>query len=325
MSETAVSTPDVGVSMREALGDLYDQMEGEGAPEGDVIASADEPELEAVDVEEIELDIPPEPKLSAPAHWAKERRELFEQATPDIQKAWIDREQEYERGIQAKAQEAAQYRQAIEPVRQLIQLRGMDETAWIRQMAGYTMALEQDPAGVIRAVAQQYGVDIGNLNPVQQADEFVDPQVKELREQLSALQRRIEESQQQAQRSTVESQQRIIEQFRDEKDATGNQIRPHFDAVYEDMLVLANGFRAAGKQVPELSDLYDRAVRMRPDLSQGQPQKAQANDLERAQRARRARSAAARPSGGVATGEQTKPSTLKDDLRSIWDQMEKRS
>lgn len=321
----AVSAPDPGVSMREALGEIYDQMEG--APEGEVIAGDDLPETDpaGAEVEEIELDLPPEPVQQAPAHWSKERRELFAQATPEIQKAWLDREAEYERGIQAKAQEAAQYRQAIEPVRQLIQLRGMDEAAWIRQMAGYTMALEQDPLGVIRAVAQQYGVDLGNLGQRQPDDEFVDPQVKELKDQLATLQRQINESQQAAQRETQSAQARMIEQFRDEKDASGNPVNPHFDAVLDDIMVLAQGYRSAGRQIPQLRELYDRAVRMRPDLQSAQPAQAQVSDLERAQRARRARSAAARPTASVATGEPKQPISLRDEIAVLLDQANKRS
>lgn len=326
MNDTAVSAPDAGVSMREALGELYDSMEGspEGAPEGVVIDDLPE---ESGEIEQDDLvdDVGQSaPALAAPAHWSAERRELFAQADPAIQKAWLDRETEYERGIQQKAQEAAQYRQAIEPVRQMIQLRGMTETQWIQQMAAYTTALEQDAAGVIRAVAQQYGVDLGNLNPAQASDddEFADPQVKELRGQLAAIQRRLDESQQAAQRETASAQARMIEQFRDEKGADGSPTHPHFDAVLDDIMVLAQGYRSAGRQIPPLADLYDRAVRMRPDL-QSQPQAQAPNDLERAQRARRARSAAARPTSSVANGDPAKPLSLKDELRAQWEQMEK--
>jgi hypothetical protein len=317
--ENAVSAPDAGVSMREALGELYDSMEGssEGAPEGTVIDDLPE----GGEVEEIELqDVPEAPAMQAPAHWSAERRELFAQADPAIQKAWIDREQEYERGIQQKAQEAAQYRQAIEPVKQLIQLRGMTETAWIQQMAAYTTALEQDPAGVIRAVAQQYGVELGNLGGnTTESDEFVDPQVKELREQLLSLQRRIDESQQAAQQSQTSAQAQMIEQFRDQKDASGNPAHPHFDVVMDDIMVLAHGYRNAGRQIPPLAELYDRAVRMRPELAS---QPAQVSDVDRARKARAARSAAVRPVSSVASGE-TKPLSLKDELRKQWEQMEK--
>jgi hypothetical protein len=319
MNDDAVSTqesaPDAGVSMREALGELYDSMEGsaEGAPEGAVIG--DEPEA-------VELDIEPEvPASKAPTHWSAERRELFDRAEPDIQKAWLDRETEYERGIQAKAQENAQYRQAIEPVKQLIQLRGMTETAWIQQMAAYTTALEQDPAGVIRAVAQQYGVDLGSVTSGNTTDdEFVDPQVKQLREQLTSIQRRLDESQQAAQQSQTSAQAQMIESFRDEKGPDGNPTHPHFDAVVDDIMVLAHGYRTAGRPIPPLADLYDRAVRMRPDVAS---QPAQVTDVDRARKARAARSAAVRPVSSVASGDQTKPQSLRDELRAQWEQMEK--
>ena len=319
----AVSAPDAGVSMREALGELYDQMESGGAPEGEVLAGAEVEQDEPLELaDEGEEIIEQAPALTAPAHWSAQRRELFERADPEIQQAWLDREAEYERGIQQKAQDAATLRQAIEPVRQLIHTRGMDEAAWIRQMAAYTTALEQDAAGVIRAVAQQYGVDLAKLGGGQpDPDEFTDPQVRELREQIQSLQRRIEESQQTAQQTQASQQVQMIEAFRSEKDASGNPLRPHFDAVLDDIMVLAQGYRGAGKPVPALAELYERAVRMRPELTSQQA--AQVSSLERAQKARAARSAAVRPASGVANGEKTKPSTLRDELREAWDQMER--
>lgn len=324
----AESAPDSGVSMREALGELYDQMQADSTPDETVpdealVVEPDEPEAEAAEVEE-----PEEPEATgatAPKHWPADRRALFERADPEIQQAWLDRETEYERGIQAKASEAAQYRQAIEPVRQHIALRGMDEAAWMRQMAGYTLALENDAAGVIRAVAQQYGVDLGSLTGTQQTvdDEFVDPQVKTLREQLKTLERRIEESQQAAQQDRQSTQAQMIERFRDEKGADGNPVHPHFDAVMGDIMVLAQGYRSTGKEVPALADLYDRAVRLHPDLTSQTPEQkakaAQVTDLDRAAKARRAKSAAARPSGGVVNGDQSKPRTLRDELSDLWD------
>lgn len=319
-----VSTPE-GASLRDALGAIYDQMGGgvthENDPHREVVSQEPVGDVEHEEVEAEVPDTPDEPTgLAAPAHWSAERKELFSQVSPEVQKSWLDRESEYERGIQQKAQEAAQYRQAIEPVKQYLELRGLDETAWIRQMAAYTTALESDPLSVIKQVAQQYGVDLGQLNQGQETDEFVDPQVKELRDQIQTLERRIAESQQTAQQQQATAQTQAIQAFRDEKDASGNPTHPHFDAVIEDIMVLAHGYRAANKAPPPLKDLYERAVRMRPDLNQPT---AQVADLEKAQRARRARSAAARATSTVASGDQPKPTSLKDELRAQWDQMEK--
>jgi len=323
----ADSAPDSGVSMREALGDVYDQMMAAETPESTVPAeslvvddedlSTDSDEAAEETVESDETD--EAPVSTAPKHWSEDRRALFDRADPEIQQAWLDREKEFDRGIQQKAQEAATLRQAIDPVREHIALMGMDEQAWLRQMAGYTLALRHDPAGVIRAVAQQYAVDLASLTGSQQADEdrFVDPDVKLLRDQVQTLQQQINASQQSAQQAAQSAQAQAIEAFRDEKGADGKAVRPHFDAVTDDMVVLANGYRAAGKTVPALAELYTAAVRMHPELTSQQT--AQVRTLDAAAKAKRARSAAVRPSGG-ASGDPSKPKTLRDELSEAWDQ-----
>lgn len=316
MTEEA-STPE-GASLRDALAAAYDAQGGDVRYEND---PGEEP-VETPEAEEplaAEVEEPEEPEergLDAPEHWSQERKELFSRVEPDVQQAWLDREAEYERGIQQKAQEAASYRQAIEPIRQHLQFRGMSETQWIQQMAAYTEALERDPLGVINAVAQQYGVDLGQLSQGSD-EEFVDPQVKTMQDQIRELERQIRESQQTAQQQQASAQEQAIAAFRDETDAQGNKSHPHFDAVYDDMLILANGYVAAKKPVPSLGDLYEKAVRA---AGLNQPQ-AQVQSLEKAQKAKRARSAAASARSTVASGDKPKPKTLKDELNEAWDQL----
>jgi len=317
-----VSTPE-GASLRDALAAAYDSQGGNirhendpGEPEKPEMPEPEGDEPETPEPEAAELEDHDEPEgLEAPEHWSQERKELFARVDPDVQQAWIDREAEYERGIQQKAQEAASYRQAIEPIKQHLHMRGMSETQWIQQMAAYTDALERDPLGVIKAVAQQYGVDLGNLD--QGSDEFVDPQVKGMQDQIRELERQIRESQQTAQQQQASAQEQAIAAFRDETDAQGNKAHPHFDAVSDDMLILANGYVAAQKPVPPLKELYERAARA-AGLDQ---QKAQVQDLDKAKKAKRARSAAASARSTVASGDKPKPKTLKDELNDAWDQL----
>lgn len=315
-------------SMRDTLGQIYDQMQGQ--LENDPARESGESETEQEAPESLELDlaedIEDEPVESAPsnapAHWSDQRKAQFDALTEfgeqgaAIQQTWLDREAEYERGIQAKAQEAAQYRQAIDPIRQYLQMSGMDESAWIRQMAGYTMALQNDPLSVIQQVARQYGVDLGALN--QETDEFVDPQVQKLQEQLQTIQQQLQQSQQTAQQERTTATERAIQSFRDEKTPDGKLANPHFDAVYQDMVVLATGYAQSGQQPPQLPELYKKALKLHPELTDT----SQASQADKAQRAKRARSAAASAKSSVASVGETKPKTLKDELRATWDKLE---
>lgn len=319
-------------TLHEELSAVYDQMEPETkAPEtvGDVEGTV-EPVGEEIDLSESELPLEEETVLTAPEHWSADRKDIFSELTPAAQQVWLDREQEFERGIQEKSQDAAQYRQQVEryeevvgPLRSQLQLMGQDENQWLRQMAGYTQALTQDPVAVIQAVANQYGVDLKALTG-QESDEFVDPQSKQLMDRINSLEQQIQERDQATQQQVTHSQTQAIESFRSETDAEGNPTHPHFDAVVQDITVLAQGYVAQGQKPPELQALYDKAVLMRPELTAEDQQKAQ-EEAERkaregkAKAAKRARSAGAGAKSSVADGGETKSGSLRDELNKQYD------
>ena len=58
----------------------------------------------------------------------------------------------------------------------------------------------------------------------------------------------------------------FIESFRNATDDSGNPLHPHFDAVFQDLMVLAQGAVNQG-QKPELEDLYNRALLLHPELT----------------------------------------------------------
>lgn len=320
----------VEVSLHDQLAAAYDAQEGVEAPE---TAGEVQEEVEPVGEEPIELEVSEsdeETTLSAPDHWPADRKAIFAELTPSAQQAWLDRETEFERGIQEKSQNAAQYRQQldryneiVEPIRQQLAMFGQDEYQWMRQMAGYTQMLNTDPVGVIKAVAQQYGVDLSSLSG-QSSEEFVDPQVQELRDQINNLQRQIQEREEHSTRQATESQTQAIESFRSAKDASGNLLHPHFDAVFQDLIVMAQGYVASGQKPPELQSLYERAVLMHPELTAQDQQKAQAEaerkrKEEEAKKAKRARSAGAGARSSVADGGETKAPSLKEELLRNYD------
>jgi len=306
------------VSLIDSLAQQYDaQLEND--------PSRPEPEIAAEVVvadEEVILD---EPKIEPPQHWPKDRQEVFSKASPELQKVWLDREKEFDRGINEKSSELRdikarndQYESVIAPLRNTLNMQGMNEYQWIGQMAAYTTALQNDPLGVIKAVAQQYNVDLSALN--RGSDEFIDPQLQGLKGEIAALKQQLSQTAQ-TQASQVQQQQvQMIDDFRNQKGADGSTLHPHFDAVIDDIAVMASGYRMQGKQPPALSDLYERAVRMNPQLMESERAKTeQAKKLQSIEAARKAKGASARPRDTATDAGTVKPKSLKEQLAQQYD------
>ncbi|MGB1373827.1 MAG: hypothetical protein ACPG6R_11945 [Aequoribacter sp.] len=335
MSESAEQ-----VSLKDEMGAVYDaQLENDPAREviPDAEIDGDVTEEEAVaEVEEIAEEVVedlPEP-LTAPQHWPKDRQELFNGATPEIQQAWIDRETEVDRGFNEKSQQFQEiqntlnrYNQVIDPIRQSLQLQGMDEVQWLGQMAAYQDALNRDPMSVIRSVANQYGVDLSNLGG--QSDEFQDPALTALKDELQSVKQQLSQAtqtqeqyaQQQAQYEQKQAEKQVIA-FKEQTNAEGQLEHPHFAAVQNDIIKLVHGYKAIEVPVPGIHDLYAEAVRSREDLTQADKVEAEAQRMkEAAERAQKAKSGSARPKGSAVDAGANKPQTLKDELSAQYDQM----
>lgn len=312
------------VSLVDSLGEMYDAQLVGSEPE-----NKEEPEQPEISPEpQPKEDQPVVEALTAPEHWPKDRQEVFSTAPPELQQVWLDREKEFEQGIGAKSNDLRdikaqldQYENVIGPLRQGLQMQGMNEYQWISQMAAYTQALQSDPAGVLKQVAAQYGVDMSSLTG---SDEFVDPQVQALTNQIAELKQQLSQTVQTQQTSVQEQQIQQLAAFRDQKDAEGKALHPHFDAVMDDMTRLAQGYRANGDQMPTLEELYSYALRMRPELTEADRQAAaQAEEEAKKQaaleQARKARSAGARPKDTATDAGALKPPTLEQELAKNYD------
>ncbi len=310
---------EIPVSLVETLAQQYDAQLENDPKRPEVTPETPETIEEPIQTEE--------PALSAPQHWAKERQEIFSRAPRDLQQAWLDREKEFDQGITEKSTvlrdfkaRLDQFETVINPLKTALNAQGMNEYQWLQQMGAYTMALQNDPVGVLKAVARQYNVDLSTL--VQGSDEFIDPSIKGLKDEIATLKTQLSQTAQATQTQTLQAQERVINDFREAKDTQGNTLHPHFDAVADDILVLANGYRSQGAQMPTLEALYQRAVLMRPELLEQDRQKAeQAKKLQSIEAAKRARGASARPRDTATDAGTAKPRSLKDQLAQQWDQL----
>lgn len=258
-------------------------------------------------------------EIKPPSSWKPEAKEAFikaergEALTPQEIKILTAeaqrREGDFFKGVEefkTHAQKARAYESAIAPYRQTIQSMGMDEPAAIAALlqADHTLRYS-DPATkaqYLAQLAQQYGVDLGQV----QAPQPVDPQVQYLQQQMSALRQ-----QQMLWQNSIQQQEQA--KAHQELEGFSGSGKTHFEAVRNDMADLLESGKAAS-----LEQAYEMAIWMRPDIRQTlvEQQRIEAQkQYEEKQRLTRAKSASVSVRGSSPSSSGTQPVT--GDLRSI--------
>jgi hypothetical protein len=346
-------TAEQSVSLRDDLSKIYDSQESGETPEPEVEAEAEEeaaeekkgmardesgkfvkdegeteeaPEVEAEPEEQTET---PEPGLEAPQHWSATDKAVFAKQPKEAQEFLLRRHKDMEADYTRKTQEVAEtkrfkdsFDQLLSPHRQTFAMNGLDDVGGVRYLLGWYQSLQQNPAGTIQSLAQQYGVDFS-----QNQGAPADPSIKPLLDKIQFLESQIAQTNQAQQyqvSSTLESQ---VNSFRDERDATGNVKHPHFEKVRQDMSVLIGSGRA--KTLPEA---YELAVRLHPDIhdksleqsilekQKAAQQEAQKKATDEAQKkAAQAKKAATGIRSGSASVENKGPQDLRAQLSELYD------
>lgn len=311
--ETAADAP---VDLRDELASAFDSPETAAADTGTTATAA--PATAGAEQNAA-------PLLQAPKHWSEADRSLFGKALPDIQKRWLDREGEFTKGVDAKAQELASLRREWDPIAQAfapferdLGLRGVSRQQFMGSLMETHKWLTQEPDKALRWVAEQYGVDLKQLHNDPAAAQ-VDPQIQKLSQGFETIQQRLDRQDQD--RQTREHQDNLsrVSSFAEAKDDKGNPLRPHFDAVADDIIRLMK----AGER--DLDAAYTKACRMNDkvwDQMQADKQLADKNKMDDAAKARieKARRAAVGTDGQV--NGSAKPKTLREDLESAFSNLQ---
>lgn len=262
------------------------------------------------------------PPRKAPSSWRPDAQAAYlkadagEPLTPAEVKLLTQeaerRESDYHKGIEqykTHAHEAQAYQRVVEPYMQTIRNLGVDAPTAIAKLfqADHTLRYS-DPATKARflgQLAQEYGVDMGqvmNAPPV-------DPNVQYLQHQMQQQQQQIQQFYQQQEMREQAGYQSEIQKF------AADPAHPHFEAVKEDMALLLQTGKAE-----DLKAAYDTAVWMRADIRQSlveqQRAEAQRAATEQAQ-ATRAKSAAVSVKGSSPAGAGVQP--VKGSLREQLD------
>lgn len=229
----------------------------------------------------------------------------------------LDRNKEANVAVTKAQQEAAQFRRTHEAIgsvfgddhRKQMQAAGMDEIAAVRYLVAQHDALNRDPVTFLKAVIRQAGVSAEQLfgqaqaasqqpNPAAQPPaeaEWRDPDVVALEQRLAKLQEAEERRQQQAaehQRNQQVSYQKWFAdqctQFEYAIGDDGNAKYPHLSAVMDDMTRIIKAdpafdeqFRTAPQQA--LETVYNKALRLNPEIYQQQVEEEVARRLQAAE------------------------------------------
>lgn len=235
----------------------------------------------------------------AKSEWAK---------TPSaIQAALIKRDVDANEGARQWSEQRRNLEQAISPLHELSQQNGIPWQEGLNRLLTVETNLRnpQTAAQTIGQLAQAYGVDLaalvnGSPQPQRQVQQpQFDPNAirQDIRQTIAA------EFEERALNST-------ISEFGLAKDANGNLLHPHFEAVKAAM-----GFLLSSEKAQSMQDAYDKAIWLDPSM-RPQPQ-IQVNSQQQVQKARKAAvSVSGAPVNGVSKPKGFDPNqSLVDDIR----------
>jgi len=286
----------------------------------------------------------------APAHWSAADKALVAKLPAEIRQEYIDRFKAMEAGFAPKLQRAAdlernwgEVEKLVAPHAEALKQGGWTVPSIFKAWMDVEMRLAREPEAALLDIAKHYRIDLpklaaklgGGASSAQQqpvvtdtngkpaatdaSGEYVDPEIKALRDKLAALEgtltgitdaekRRTQDAQRVATQRSLDD----IQAFADAKGEDGQPSHPFFAEVAADMVAMAQGAKASG-QTPKLQDLYDRAVWANPTTRAKQiaaeTDKASAKaraETEKAQRdaaaAAKAKAASAQRAGASVTG-----------------------
>lgn len=262
-----------------------------------------------------------ETEIQPPEHWSAEDKQAF-MSMDESGRDWALRlEANAHKGIEEKSIQLKKFRDAFEPYKHLVPA-GVDETQVIQGLLNAQAVLERSPLEGIKWLMRSYGVDEKQLLPtdtVPDDDEFIDPEVKALKEKVSQLTDQAERSllaQQQHRQQQIFAE---IIQFRDAVNEQGESAHPHFGAVQGVMSGLLQSGRAE-----DLQSAYEQAVWAVPEyrdsvIEQQARERAEKELAEKTQTAQKAKKSATAVNGKSSAKKISEPKTMAEALSEAYE------
>ena len=252
------------------------------------------------------------PSGTAPEHWHKEDREAFARLPQDAQTIVRQMSERMETAHHERTRAFAPYRAIAEryaplaeelaPYRSQLQLQGIDEVGFLRSLLGAHNLLVSKPQEAIKWIVNRYGIDLRAVveaaTDVGSTPDDMDPlrpvvsQVQKLNERLGKIEGQTAAQVAATRQASQANGEKIVSDFITGKDDKGIALRPHWNEVKTDVLMLARAAIAGGEAInaAKLQDLYDKACwanpTVRPKMMRGQIDADTARRQAEAQRAK---------------------------------------
>ena len=260
--------------------------------------------------------------IEAPEHWAVEDREMFSKQTPEAKDWLMDIYKGMESAHTKRSQEIAPFRNTVDQWSGYLNNVGVRPEQMFNSLMQVESALRtgtvEQKRGTVLKIAQEYGISLNIESELE--DDNNNPE----RDMLIAENHQLRQNTQMAQQNDSTSQVRdAISQFKSEMDIHGKPKHPYFDELESDMAQLAQVDIASGK-VPDLSELYEKAMwsnsTVRSKLLQSQQTETKKNqEQERQAKLAKAKKAGSSISGSVPSQKTTAPKSIEEDVRALYD------
>lgn len=245
-------------------GDESDSDDDSGTDSPD---SDDEPDPEPDAVDEIE-----EENKNPPTTWTAEAKSKWKDLPPWAKREVHKRERDAINGVnnlKEKASFADRLQRTVLPYQPLLNSLGVTPERALNDALNLAHSLKTgtpaEKANIIRSIAQQYGVDLGQVR--QEAPNEVARYIQPLQNEIAQIRRERDlqrEQQRQLEESrAIEEANRLINEFAKETDENGELSHPYFHNVLDDMEKYIKDGRAT-----TLKDAYDKAVWADPSIRQ---------------------------------------------------------
>lgn len=288
---------EVEEKLDEILAEKGEEDKGEEVKKEDDSGDDKEAKAATEDDEEDKEDDKEEKAVEPPSNWSAADKKVFKSLQPEAQKFLVDRHKAMEADYTKKTQDLqktpeAELRKKLDPLereygpieqmfaphREVMRQKGLTPQSIIQGWAEVERRLmEGDGIEVIKGLVNGYQLDQGEVLKalgakinekgeieVDEVDRRVKAAMKPFESYMTTEQQRQQAAQAESIRAQAARLETEINAFKAEADKDGNLKHPHFDAVQEDMVNIATGYKARGLVVPKLEDLYNRAVRANP-------------------------------------------------------------
>lgn len=266
-------------TLREIISDAYDETEkSEEEKDGEEkIEGRQEEVLKEGDKKPENTD----PALKPLDTWPEDVKAGFSKLPKEYQEFLLKREKDRESYFTKTSQEVAPLRrvsQSFQPFLNRVQSQynvGAEQVlgASLQTLQTLVYGTPQQKLAEWMNVAEQYGIPVGQQE--QQNNEWVDPDIKALRDQNNMLMQKIQSIEtgflsknEMEQRQAFTKADADIESFINAKTESGEPVNPFASdpRVLQEMAVLTKAYKAEGFEVPPLAELYNKAIYSLPDI-----------------------------------------------------------